>query len=172
MDYYSLTKKYNQTLPWYFQSRALGWKLIISSYLPFNVENYKILFPLVPGLSAEEAHGMDAIVDMVQLSVMPIVCLIFNLKFLEMFKVNQSVGYRRPGPKWGIRMGSIIVNRADFSSNHILAFSNNYSWVLFQLQSCLVSLFPSFAILQIVWLFSFYTISNYFFMCGLFTCFF
>ena len=98
-------------------------------------------------------------------SVMPIVCLIFNLKFLEMFKVNQSVGYRRPGPKSGITMGSIIVNRADFSSNHILAFSNNYLWVLFQLQSSLVSLFPSFAILQIVWLFSFYTISNYFFSC-------
>lgn len=104
----------------------------------------KILFPLVLGLSAEETHGMDAIDDMVQFPVMPIVCHIFNLKFLEMFKVNQSVGYRRPGPKSGIWMVAIIVNRADFSSNHILASSNNYSWVLFQLQPRLVSLFPSF----------------------------
>lgn len=74
----------------------------------------KSYFHLSQVCSAEETHGMDAIDDMVQLSVMPIVCHIFNLKFLEMFKVNQSVGYRRPGPKSGIWMVAIIVNRQIF----------------------------------------------------------
>lgn len=63
-----------------FSVRALGGKLIIMLFPPnflLMPKNPKIILPPVPGFSAEEAHGMDAIDDIAQLSVMPRCCALY-----------------------------------------------------------------------------------------------